>query len=63
MMIKIRMISFIDRYGLEDVNIKLIDRVSDESALLDKEGQWAYRLRCIKPQGLNRSDFFFSQGE
>ena len=52
-MIKIRMFSFID----------LIDRVSDESALLDKEGQWAYRLRCIKPQGLNGSDFFFRQGE
>ena len=48
--------------GLEDVSIQLIDRVSGEkSALRDKEGQWAYRLNCIQPQGLNISDFFYSQ--
>ena len=42
--------------------IQLIDRVSgEESALRDKEGQWAYRLNCIQPQGLNISDFFYSQ--
>ena len=41
-------------HGLEDVSIQLIDRVSgEESALRDKEGQWAYRLNCIQPQGLN----------
>ena len=35
-------------HGLEDVSIQLIDRVSgEESALRDKEGQWAYRLNCI----------------
>ena len=46
-------------HGLEDVSIQLIDRVSgEESALRDKEGQWAYRLNCIQPQGLNISDFF-----
>ena len=28
--------------------------------LMDKEGQWAYRLKSIKPQGLNNSDFFSS---
>ena len=34
-------------HGLEDVSIQLIDRVSgEESALRDKEGQWAYRLNC-----------------
>ena len=49
-------------HGLEDVSIQLIDRVSgDESALRDNEGQWAYRLNCIQPQGLNISDFFYSQ--
>ena len=32
----------------------------EESALQDKEGQWAYRLDCIQPQGLNISDFFFT---
>ena len=48
-------------HGLEDVSVQLIDRVADESSLLDKEGQWAYRLGTIKPQGLNESDFFFSQ--
>ena len=49
-------------HGLEDVSIQLIDRGSgEESALRDKEGQWAYRLNCIQPQGLNISDFFYSQ--
>ena len=43
----------------EDVSIQLIDGVSGkETALLDKEGQWANRLNCIQPQGLNISDFF-----
>ena len=43
-------------HGLEDVSIQLIDRVSrEESALRVKEGQWAYRLNCIRPQGLNIS--------
>ena len=27
--------------------------------LLAKEGQWVYRLRSLKPDGLNESDFFF----
>ena len=41
---------------------QLIDRASgEESALRDKEGQWAYRLNCIQPEGLNISDFFYSQ--
>ena len=29
--------------------------------LLDKEGQWAYRLGCKKPHCLNDIDFFYSQ--
>ena len=30
-------------------------RVSgEESALRVKEGQWAYRLNCIQPQGLKK---------
>ena len=46
-------------HGLEDASIQLIDSVSgEESALRDKEGQWAYRLNCIQPQGLNISDSF-----
>ena len=48
-------------HGLEDLSVQLIDRVNNEKDLLDKEGQWAYRLKCIKPQGLNENDFFFSQ--
>ena len=49
--------------SIEDVSIKLIDKykVSHESNLLDKEGQWAYHFKSIKPQGLNNSDFFFNQ--
>ncbi|KAJ8037537.1 hypothetical protein HOLleu_18374 [Holothuria leucospilota] len=47
--------------GLEDLSVQLIDRVDYEKDLLDKEGQWAYRLKCIKPHGLNENDFFFSQ--
>ena len=49
-------------HGLEDVSVQLIDQVSrEESALRDKEGQWAYRLNSIQPQGLNISDSFYSQ--
>ena len=66
--VETRMIFYIDiflgpgHHGLEDVSIQLIDRVSgEESALRDKEGQWAYRLNCIQPQGLNISDFFYNQ--
>ena len=48
-------------HGLRDLEIKLIDRVSNDSDLIDKEGQWAYKLRGFRPHGLNESDFFFSQ--
>lgn len=48
-------------HGLQDVSIQLIDKVNAKDDLLAKEGQWAYRLRSLKPDGLNESDFFFSQ--
>ena len=48
-------------HGLVDVSVKLIDKVNDKDRLIEKEGQWAYRLRSLKPEGLNDSDFFFSQ--
>lgn len=35
--------------------------MKDERDLLDKEGQWAYRLGCIRPHCLNDSDFFYSE--
>ena len=36
-------------HGLEDVGIKLINKAPHEFKLLDKEGQWAHRLKGIKP--------------
>ena len=39
--------------GIEDLDIQLIDQVNDERDLLDRKGQWAYRLNCVKPHGLN----------
>ena len=63
--VETRMIFYIDIFLArdtmvsEDVSIQLIDGVSGkETALLDKEGQWANRLNCIQPQRLNISDFF-----
>ena len=57
-----RHFSGLGHLGLEDDSKQLIDRVSgEESALWGKEGQWAYRLNCIQPQGLNISAFFYSQ--
>ena len=49
--------------GLRDVNVQLIDRVNGEEELRDKEGQWAYRLKSVKPSGLNDNDFFFDQNK
>ena len=50
-------------HGLQDVSIQLIDKVNAREDLLAKEGQWAYRLRSLKPDGLNESDFYFSQNK
>ena len=46
-------------HGLPDVSIQLIDKVNAKNDLLAKKGQWVYRLRSLKPDGLNASDFFF----
>ena len=35
-----------------------IDRVVNEEELREKEGQWAYRLKTMTPDGLNANDFF-----
>ena len=48
-------------HGLRDVEIHLINKVIAKEDLIAKEGQWAYRLRSLRPQGLNESDFFLSQ--
>ena len=45
--------------GLRDLSVQLIDRVNSEGELRDKEGQWAYKLKSVKPGGLNNNDFFF----
>lgn len=47
--------------GLQDLNVQLIDRVNKKENLIDKEGQWAYQLRSLRPSGLNESNFFYSQ--
>ena len=48
--------------GLDDVSVQIIDKVyGSVDNLLEKEGQWAYRLRTIAPEGLNESDFFYCQ--
>ena len=43
--------------GLSDVRIHLIDNVNDKDDLLAMEGQWVYRLRSLKPDGLDKRDF------
>ena len=47
--------------GLSDIQIQLIDRVNGEEQLREKEGQWAYKLKTLDPNGLNDNDFFFVQ--
>ena len=45
--------------GLSDVKIELIDQVNGNEQLREMEGQWAYRLKTLFPNGLNDNDFFF----
>ena len=47
--------------GLQDVSVQIIDKVSDKEKLTAMEGEWAYRLQRLRPEGLNDSDFFYSQ--
>ena len=47
--------------GLRDIEVHLIDKVTEKDYLLAKEGQWAYRLRSVRPVGPNERDFCFSQ--
>ena len=47
--------------GLSDMKIQLIDRVNGEEQMREKEGQWAYRLKTLNPNGLNDNDFSFVQ--
>ena len=35
--------------GLDDISVQLIDQVACGKDLVDKEGEWAYRLKCLKP--------------
>ena len=48
-------------HGVSDIEVMLIDRVFGEERLRDKEGQWAYRLRTVAPDGLNSNDLFYLQ--
>ena len=50
-----------EHHGLRDLEVHLMDKVNENDNLLAKEGQWAYRLRSVRPEGLDESDFFFSQ--
>ena len=50
-----------EHHGLRDIEEHLIDKVNAKDNLLAKEGQWAYQLCSVRPEGLNESDFFFSQ--
>ena len=46
---------------MEDIQRQIIDRVSNEEELRDREGQWAYKLVTLSPYGLNEDDFFWLQ--
>ena len=48
-------------HGLCDIEVHQINKVNAKDNFLAKEGQWAYRLHLVRPEGLNESDFFFSQ--
>ena len=48
-------------HGLQDVSVQIIDKVQNNEKLVIKEGEWAYRVQTLKPEGLNDNDFFYSQ--
>ena len=43
--------------------MQLIDRVEKEKELLEKEGQWIYKLGTSTPHGLNDNDGFHAQNK
>ena len=45
-----------EHHGLRHIEVHLIDKVYEKDDLLAKEG-----LHSMRPEGLNESDFFFSQ--
>ena len=49
-------------HGLQDVSVQIIANIHNYyEKLFIKKGEWAYRLQTLKPEGLNHSDFFYSQ--
>ena len=44
--------------GLDDVELKIIDKGPSEVLLREREAQWVDRLRSLSPLGLNVDDFF-----
>ena len=44
-----------EHQGLRDIEVHLIDNVNEKDNLLAKEGQWAYRLRSVRPEGISFS--------
>lgn len=45
-------------HGLQDATIQLFDKFNDWEILIEREGQWVYRLRSLRPEQLNDSNFF-----
>ena len=43
--------------GLDNISIQIIAKVDDEDILEQKEDQWAYRFKTIRPEGLMRMSF------
>ena len=39
-------------HGLRDVSVQIIDKGHNNEKLFIKEGEWAYRLQTLKPEGL-----------
>lgn len=44
-------------HGLQDASIQLLDKFNDWEILIEREGQWVYRLRSLRPEQLNDSNF------
>ena len=47
-----------EHWGLDDVELRIIDKGLSEVFLREREAQWVYRLRSLSPLGLNVDDFF-----